>query len=139
MKPESAFYKDKTRPDGLKSRCKHCWNTCYLGKRAEGIEAWNQVEDSLRAMAEMQAVIDEENSSRNHRITLINEYPDKLIEPYEIIIKAQRNMIKDFLAKNGRKTISSFKEFRFGKVRLSRGKLVIELNTRLAAKLKGKP
>lgn len=137
-KPKEAFPKDKYRPDGLYGWCKQCVAES-TGREASGLEVWSQVGDSLRAMAEMQAVIDEENSSRNHRITLINEYSDKIIEPYEVTIKAKKNMIKDFLVKAGRKTMKSFEVFRFGKVRLSRGKLIIKLNTELAARQRGKP
>ena len=137
-KPKSEYHKNSRRRDGLETRCKQC-TASYVVSRARGLEAWPQVGDSLRVMAEMQAAIDEENESRNRRIALINEYSDEINDPFEIIIKTQQCMIESFLAKDSRKTMKSFKEFRYGKVKLSRGRLDVVLYKKLAKKMKGKP
>jgi hypothetical protein len=138
-KPKSEFHKDSWRPDGLNSQCKQCRKHCYQKGPHAGLSTWDQVADAVRAMAESQSLVDEENVLRNHRISLINEYTDEIIEPHESRIYLYKTMIKEFLNANDCKAMESYKKFRFGTVKLIRGRLDVVLYKKLAKKMKGKP
>jgi len=133
VKSRSDFYKDKTRPSGLKSVCKECWGAVP----AKSIENENQIDSVIREMAELQANIDHEKASCQHRISLIQKYTGEITEPYVLHQTFLQSTLLSFLKKQGGKRF--FRRYRFGAVSYSRGKLEIELNVELARQRMGKP
>jgi len=144
LKPLSDFGKAKSH------QCKDCKNEyerLYKKMRREGsidakscnvLDNWKQVDSALREMAELQHFINAENAACEKRLDLIREYRDETIEPAVGHQAALQSLITDFIKKTGIKGAIN-KDFRFGSVRFSHGKLYLKLNVELAKELVDKP
>ena len=143
-KPLSDFGKSKHH------QCKACVNEykrLYSKMRRKGLinvtccstlDSWKQVESALREMAELQHFINTENAACEKRLDLIREYRDETIESAVGHQAALQSLLTAFMEKTATKgTIN--RDFRFGSMRFSHGKLSFKLNVELAQKLIDKP
>lgn len=127
------FDKDETNPDGLKSTCKNCSRAVSV----KGIESESQLDSVMREMAELQACINNEEALCQHRIFLVQKYSNEMIEPHLTRQMFLQTLLQSFFEKVGRKNFAH--KYRFGEIRLVRGKLKIKLNADLAKQRMGKP
>jgi len=106
---------------------------------AKGIDSMPQVDSVLREMSELQFKIDHENKLCDDRIKMLKEYTEILIEPdlchqFNLYI-----MLKEFLGKLCENGAEINRQFRFGAIRFSKGKLDTELRPKLANMAFDKP
>ena len=146
LKPLSDFAKSNQSRDGCSGHCKKC--KCEYARfgnkvRKENsgggdLNSWKQVDSALREMAELQHFINAENAACEKRLDLIREYRDETIESAVGHQAALQFLLTAFIEKTVTKgTIN--RDFRFGSMRFSHGKLSFKLNVELAQKLIDKP
>jgi len=145
------FDKKPEASDGLHSCCKKCRNlnarVLYLMRQVDkkspqkafaGIDSWEQVEDVLRHMAELQIAINQERADCDWRIDTIKRQVAKTIKPIIVHQTRLHLMLESFLKKVRRTAGTIYEQFDFGSVRLCHGKLRVELNIAQTAKRLGK-
>ncbi|MDD5064290.1 MAG: hypothetical protein PHQ35_05975 [Phycisphaerae bacterium] len=134
VKPSSDFFRDKNiKSDGLKAICKEC----FMNTPAKGLENENQINSVIREMAELQANIDHEKALCETRISLVKKYTDEIIEPSTSHQTFLQTMLLTFLKKQKIKRFS--RQYRFGVISFSRGKLRLRLDADLAKQMMEKP
>ncbi len=149
MKPLSEFAKNKYSSDEFSCPCKKC--KCEYARlsnktrRETGVDVgcnslnnWKQVDSAIREMAELQHFINMENAACEKRLDLIRAYRDETIEPAVGHQTALQSLLVDFIKKTVTKGTVN-KDFRFGSMRFSHGKLHLKLNVELTKMLIDKP
>ena len=145
--------KNKDVRNGLKSKCNACtsaYNREYrkqhknvkekmLHQSNQGIDSTNQVDSVLREMAELQHQINTENGLCEKRKKMIEDYTEELIEPLVVHQHKLRGMLNAFIKKAWHGSKRKAGHYRFGSIRLHRGKLIVDLKPELAGRFRGKP
>ncbi len=165
IKPRTNAYfaKNKRSPDGFCSSCKVCrkkyrsgveldygYRDLYKEKACESqrelpekskvsIDSWSQVDSVVREIAEIQAAINAEQTTRERRIAQLEEYINEAIRPWRARQERLTDTLKEFFQKNHTNTTATTKKYRFGVVCYSEGHITFDLNTELARKKIGKP
>lgn len=151
-KPQQQFDKKHESPDGLSYRCKNCRNLSYRMRyimRAlhrdknkglrPGIETWEQADNLVREMAELQLTINNEKRACERRVDMIKSDCAQKIRPYVAKQTLLQLTLEDFVTKTCRSARRMVKKCRFGVVAFYRRKLDVVLNIELAAAKIGQP
>jgi len=106
---------------------------------AKGIDSIEQVDSILRELSELQYKIDHENKLCDDRIKMLKGYTEILNEPDLCHQLSLYRILKNYLKKICKNGSKINKQFRFGAIQFSKGKLDLELRPKLANMAFDKP
>lgn len=141
-KPVTDFHKDSAKADGLNVRCKSCRAKGYqylapgVGR---DIDSFDQVEGVIRAMAELQAVIETEEAVCEAEVQKVRDASVEATGAWRAKLVNWNRMVREFFLKHILKGAAERKyTFRFGCVEQCGKQVKVTLNAKLAEASAGK-